>query len=65
VVSPEVEPEDDLELRVLLFAAQLQRFLYLWINQGLSVNREKAIRTLAEQWYDIIAGARSPARHRE
>jgi AcrR family transcriptional regulator len=65
VVSPEVEPEDDLELRVLLFAAQLQRFLYLWINQGISVNREKAIRTLAEQWYDIIAGARSPARHHE
>jgi AcrR family transcriptional regulator len=61
VVSSQIEPGDDLELSVLLFSAQIQRFLYLWIIQGIEVNREKAVRKLAQQWYDIIDGARSSA----
>lgn len=57
VVSSEIEPGGDLELSVLLFSAQIQRFLYLWIIQGIEVNREKAISKLAQQWHDIITGA--------
>jgi AcrR family transcriptional regulator len=59
VISADAEPGDDIELRVLLFSAQIQRFLYLWIIHGIEVNREKAIRKLAEQWYDIFASAGS------
>jgi hypothetical protein len=65
VISSETEPGAELELRVLLFSAQLQHFLYLWIIQGIEVNREMAIRTLAKQWHDIIASDRSPEQRRE
>jgi len=64
VVSADIQPGDELELDVLLFTAQIQRFLYLWIIQGIEVNRDDAIRKLAEQWYGIIASAQSSASHR-
>ena len=50
---------EDLELRVLLFTAELQRFLFLWIIQGIDVDRDKAIHTLAEHWYTVLVGDRA------
>jgi hypothetical protein len=50
---------EDLELRVLLFTAELQRFLFLWIIQGIEVDRDKAVRTLAEHWYTVLVGDRA------
>lgn len=60
VVRAVIEPSEDLELRLLLFTAELDRFLYLWIIHGIEVNREKAIRKLAEHWYDVLVGTPTP-----
>lgn len=51
-----IETDEGLELRVLLFTAELERFLFLWIIQGVEVDRDKAIRKLAEHWYEVLRG---------
>ncbi|MET0521226.1 MAG: TetR/AcrR family transcriptional regulator, partial [Jiangellaceae bacterium] len=57
-VKSVMKPDDDLELRLLLFTAELQRFLSLWIIHGIAVDRAKAVRKLAEHWYAVLAGDR-------
>ncbi|GHF36348.1 AcrR family transcriptional regulator [Amycolatopsis bartoniae] len=56
VVGSVLKWDDDLELELILFVAELQRFLYLWIIRGLEVDRERAIRKLAEHWHAVLAG---------
>lgn len=55
-VQSMITTDQGLELRLLLFTAELDRFLYLWIIQGIEVDREKAITKLAEHWYDVLRG---------
>ena len=60
VVGSVLKLDDDLELQLVLFVAELQRFLYLWIIRGLEVDRGRAIRKLAEHWHAVLVGGGTP-----